>query len=110
MRTYYCHERREVVHEPDDLRAAVVAAEESWCIVQGWEAEDVAAKKKNRSDAFRQAVKADFEGALRPRDRCRCCGRELTDPPSVARGIGPECWPRLLSHCDDLKRREPGNP
>jgi hypothetical protein len=23
---------------------------------------------------------------------CRCCGRRLTNPVSVARGIGPECW------------------
>ena len=23
--------------------------------------------------------------------RCACCGRRLTDPTSIARGIGPEC-------------------
>jgi hypothetical protein len=24
--------------------------------------------------------------------RCRICGRVLTDPVSIARGIGPECY------------------
>jgi hypothetical protein len=27
--------------------------------------------------------------------RCACCGRELTDPASVARGVGPVCESRL---------------
>lgn len=25
-------------------------------------------------------------------ERCSCCGRELTDPVSIERGIGPECY------------------
>ena len=25
-------------------------------------------------------------------DRCACCGRMLTDPKSMERGFGPECW------------------
>jgi hypothetical protein len=25
---------------------------------------------------------------------CGCCGRELTDPESIERGIGPICWER----------------
>ena len=28
--------------------------------------------------------------------KCGCCGRKLTVPESVERGIGPECWSRLL--------------
>jgi hypothetical protein len=24
--------------------------------------------------------------------RCGDCGRELTDPASIARGVGPDCW------------------
>jgi len=27
--------------------------------------------------------------------RCRICGRLLTNPKSVERGIGPVCWARL---------------
>jgi hypothetical protein len=28
-------------------------------------------------------------------DKCRICNRDLTDPVSIARAIGSECWPRL---------------
>lgn len=27
--------------------------------------------------------------------KCGCCGRRLTDPTSISRGIGPDCWARL---------------
>jgi hypothetical protein len=27
--------------------------------------------------------------------RCGCCGRALTVPESIARGIGPECWSKM---------------
>jgi hypothetical protein len=33
---------------------------------------------------------------------CRCCGRDLTDPDSMARGVGPECSSRLAA----LHRKE----
>jgi hypothetical protein len=35
---------------------------------------------------------------------CQMCGRTLTDPVSIARGIGSECWPRLE---DRLAREVP---
>ena len=28
--------------------------------------------------------------------KCGCCGRKLTVPESIERGIGPECWSRLV--------------
>jgi hypothetical protein len=31
---------------------------------------------------------------------CACCGRMLTDPVSVERGIGPECW----AHSEEVRR------
>ena len=27
--------------------------------------------------------------------KCGCCGRKLTVPESIERGIGPECWSKL---------------
>lgn len=27
--------------------------------------------------------------------RCACCGRKLTDPTSIERGIGPDCYRKL---------------
>ena len=35
-----------------------------------------------------------FEGLLDGEVRCRRCGRRLTDPTSIARTIGPECFSR----------------
>lgn len=29
--------------------------------------------------------------------RCGCCGRRLTTPESIERGIGPECWHKYCS-------------
>ena len=36
--------------------------------------------------------------------RCRVCGRLLTNPVSVERGIGPMCWSRLQE--DDAEEAE----
>lgn len=30
-----------------------------------------------------------------PSGQCACCGRTLTDPASIDRGIGPECFSRI---------------
>jgi Family of unknown function (DUF6011) len=32
---------------------------------------------------------------MRHEGTCGCCGRKLTHPESLDRGIGPECWSRL---------------
>jgi hypothetical protein len=36
------------------------------------------------------------ERAARPSKLCRMCWRRLSDPASRERGIGPECWGKLL--------------
>jgi len=41
----------------------------------------------------REYVLGKFIGNL---TRCAICNRALSDPASVERGIGSECWPRLL--------------
>jgi hypothetical protein len=33
-----------------------------------------------------------LEAQLKVIGRCKRCGRGLTNPTSVRRGIGPECW------------------
>lgn len=30
--------------------------------------------------------------------KCQKCGRKLTDPESVERGYGPECWGGIAAH------------
>lgn len=37
------------------------------------------------------AARGELEALLHHLQRCRCCGRILTDPASITAGIGPEC-------------------
>ena len=30
--------------------------------------------------------------------KCQKCGKKLTDPESIKRGYGPECWNSLTAH------------
>jgi hypothetical protein len=36
-------------------------------------------------------------------DRCGCCGRALTDPQSIERGIGPECYGRMTDSRHEVR-------
>lgn len=47
-------------------------------------------RANERPDEIRSHV-ARLEQAFRDEGRCQLCGRELRDPASVERGIGPEC-------------------
>jgi hypothetical protein len=40
----------------------------------------------------RHADAERYERQLTAFGRCKRCGRTLTDPVSVERGIGPDCW------------------
>jgi hypothetical protein len=33
--------------------------------------------------------------SIRHEGKCGCCGRALTVPESIERGIGPECWSKM---------------
>jgi len=53
---------------------------------------------------FRWAMRGVFHhgmrlngGTIHHEGKCGCCGRTLTVPESIKRGIGPECWERLCS-------------
>lgn len=35
---------------------------------------------------------------IRMYSKCQKCGRKLTDPESIERGYGPECWNGLTTH------------
>lgn len=42
-----------------------------------------------------EARVSGIEAGLRHAKRCLRCGRTLTDPESISRGIGPDCWDRV---------------
>jgi hypothetical protein len=44
-------------------------------------------------------------GAFQSAHSCKCCGKELTDPASIARGIGSECWQRVLDQIERAKMK-----
>jgi hypothetical protein len=50
---------------------------------------------------FKWVMKGVFNGMelknghIHHEGKCGCCGRTLTVPESIQRGIGPECWSRI---------------
>ena len=42
-----------------------------------------------------------LEARLVGAGRCKRCGRELSDPVSVERGVGPDCWQKALDQAVD---------
>ena len=38
--------------------------------------------------------------------KCQKCGKKLTDPESIERGYGPECWGSILPHYS-IEQEEP---
>jgi hypothetical protein len=53
-------------------------------------------------DHGRGDVAERLEGELVAAGRCRICGRTLTDPGSVAAGVGPECAARIIKDRGDI--------
>ena len=92
---------------PDDIvRAAVLSAEQ-----QQHERRSRAAKQAAQTRHHRRgkqihviANKIVQGGCTGPRHHCSICGRGLSDPPSIARGIGSECWQDILAEIDRLTR------
>ena len=41
------------------------------------------------------------------RHKCRKCGKKLSDPESIKRGYGPECWYQLTGYSNDKTGRHP---
>lgn len=82
-------------------------------------AADLAAEARARGD---QAYAGKLETLLGALTRCANCGHPLTDPLSVRRGIGPDCWEvigpewresirqRLEAEAADVRVREVPGP
>jgi hypothetical protein len=85
---------------PDDaVRAAVMAADERRHQRRSRAAHKATKTRPVRRDlrTYALAQQLTLNGEpVGPRSTCAVCGRQLDDPPSVARGIGPECWQDVL--------------
>ena len=53
-------------------------------------------RAKRKEKAVYEAARLLEAKQLEPRQHCRICGRILSDPESIRRGIGSECWQRVL--------------
>ena len=60
-----------------------------WSLIHGRNSDGKARKPSDNNIGEYPKVQVWHEG------RCGCCGRPLTVPESIARGIGPVCWDRL---------------
>jgi uncharacterized protein DUF6011 len=92
------------LHNPNgypegEVRTAVAAAEERRHLRRSKAAKTAAATRKTRQEKqVYRVVQRIIEGnPVGPKSHCALCGRELSDPPSINRGIGSECWDRVLA-------------
>jgi Family of unknown function (DUF6011) len=90
---------------PEDVvRAACEAAE-----ARQHEWRSQAAKEAAKTRAGRQqfrvqeiAKRIALKQRTGPRGHCYVCGRGLSDPQSIARGIGSECWQGVLDQISSI--------
>jgi DNA repair exonuclease SbcCD ATPase subunit len=62
-------------------------------------ARSLATRTRRREQKIAQITKDFLLGKhIGNRYECAICGRHLSDPPSIARAIGSECWPRFQDH------------
>jgi uncharacterized protein DUF6011 len=62
--------------------------------------------KRRREDRIYEAADAYRQGnGIGNGTTCYICSRRLTDPPSITRGIGPECWEGVLRLAESAEYR-----
>jgi hypothetical protein len=89
----------------DRVRAAI-----AWANEQKWKRREegirrgVEKRKQRRESRITGAAqKLLTERGVGNHWRCVCCDKLLTDPVSVKRGIGPECWEHVLRRLEELQ-------
>jgi hypothetical protein len=94
---------------PDDVVRAAISATEA----RRHERRSKAAKRAAETRTKRQQGRVGYIArciAMRqqtgPRSYCYVCGRHLTDPESISRGIGSECWQDVLAQISRLSCRQ----
>jgi Family of unknown function (DUF6011) len=84
---------------PEDLvRAAIQSAEARWREYRSQAATKAAATRRRRTEQKVYSVsQAIIDGHVYgPRQHCVICRKGLDDPDSIERGIGSDCWQRVL--------------
>jgi hypothetical protein len=85
-------------YDPELVRAAVLAAQERRRLRRSEAAIRAARTREGRKArlVYEVAKRIVAGSKAGPRDHCVICGKGLGDPESRSRGIGAECWQRVL--------------
>lgn len=68
-----------------------------------------AERTRRRELKVQRVVRRYFEsGVFKPGHKCELCGRKLHDRESIERGIGPECWQKVLCGIAAAQEKKPG--
>jgi hypothetical protein len=59
---------------------------------QRWRPTKLAEQAAWHRQGGRLDIAEKFETQLVREGRCKLCGRPLSDPDSLERGVGPDCW------------------
>jgi hypothetical protein len=91
----------------DEVRAAVAAAEERRHQRRQEGAAKAAATRRRRQErrVYEVAQKIATGGTYGPARRCVVCLKGLSDPESIDRGIGSDCWQGVLDRIEDYRSR-----
>jgi Family of unknown function (DUF6011) len=94
----------------DMVRSAVLAA-----IERSRQRRSEAAKKAAKTRALRQerkvyaiAQKLQLGHKYGPSSICVVCDKDLADPESIERGIGSDCWQKVMAKLTELTRPAAG--
>jgi Family of unknown function (DUF6011) len=94
-------------HTPEELEAARALAAEYWSERRRESCRKAVETRRRRLDEkyYDTAARLLVNEKMGPRETCCICRKPLTDPPSISRGIGPECWSRVVEYRVLLEKR-----
>ena len=93
---------------PEELvRASIAGALDRQRARRSAAAQKAAKTRKARQEAkVYEVVEGIASGkAYGPADNCVCCWKGLDDPESIRRGIGSDCWQRVLKLVKERQQR-----
>jgi hypothetical protein len=94
-------------YTPDEIEAARKIAMEEITQRRKEAAARASETRRRRKEAEYYSVADQLIRGITfgPRDRCRICKKALTDQQSRLRGIGPECWERVVTIKTELQAK-----
>jgi hypothetical protein len=88
----------------ETVRAAISLARESRRVRRSEAAVKAAETRRRRTELLITKLAKEWTEGNRfgPRDSCLVCKKKVSDDQSVARGIGSDCWQRMLAAMEEL--------